>query len=329
MSFEEFQQKIASLAHPEGKIEMALELMRALLSDPAHLRMQEFWEVKNLCAEIFKEALNPLKRRPLWASYLELTEEANQFKLILDEKADFAIEQIDLALQLIEQDLKDNKLYSIELIFPQEFSTEAPCRTLQGEITFLNTLGCRLNALRTESIETEMRFKHRNRLLKQISHLGDVVFPRKKTLIKELSDLFLQGVVAFVDKEILLKNDIVLCQTLQKELTINPSTFKQVRQILSEAWNRERKPKVAVAPLPVVKKIECDLTQDVEKLLQRAKSGEEVGTELKDLKGLIKKRLEQYRREIGGSNLDFEKAINMQLLTESARNNLQRIEGCL
>jgi hypothetical protein len=329
MSFEDFEKQFASLPHPEGRVEIALEFMRTLLADGENVRMQEFWEVKNRCVEAFKLSMNPIKRRTLWTTYVELTDEAKQLKVILDDKANFAIEQIDLALQAIDRDLKQPQSYPVALEFPLNFPFEEKCRSLEGEISFLHMIGCRLNALRIESIETEMRFKHRNRLLKHISLLGDIVFPRKKELIKELSDTFLSKIQDFVHGDDFSRNDIVICQNLQKELTINPSTFKQVRQLLSEAWNRDRRPKAEVPSPPPPKGVEFDLTDQVEGILCRADRGEEVAEELRDLRGLLKKRIEQYRKEIGSSNLDFEKAINMQLLTEMARKNLQLVEARL
>lgn len=329
MSFDDFEKKLASASHSEGRIEVALEFMRTLLSGSENIRMQEFWEVKNRCGDEFKQSMNPIQRRALWTSYIELTDEAKQLKLMLDDEANFAIEQIDLALEAIEKDLKESNVYPLELVFPLEFPFEETCRNLQSEISLLHILGCRLNALRLESIETEMRFKHRNRLLKRISALGDIVFPRKKELIKELSEVFLKAIEGFISQDSFSKNDIVLCQTLQKELTINPSTFKRVRQLLTEAWNREKKPKAEVPPPVLKKEVKCDFEADVKRLIARVGQGEDLKKELQEQRSLIKKRLEQYRKEMGGSNLDFEKAINMQLLIDSARESLQLIEAHL
>ncbi|MBP9840928.1 MAG: hypothetical protein KBC64_00705 [Simkaniaceae bacterium] len=329
MSFDDFEKKFTSAAHSEGRIEVALEFMRTLLSDGENTRMQEFWEAKNRCVEAFKQSISPVKRKTLWSNYVELTDEAKQLKLILDDRANFAIEQIDIALDAIEKDIQESNVFPIDLSFPSSFFVEEECRSLQGEISLLHMLGCRLNALRMEAIETEMRFKHRNRLLKRISLLGDIVFPRKKELIKTLSELFLKEVQRFVNETSFSRNDIVLCQTLQKELTINPSTFKQVRVILAEAWNKERKPKVEAPSPPPKPKVEFDLSSEVNALLHKADQGDEVEEELRDLRVKVKRRIEQYRKEIGGSNFDFEKAINMQLLIESARKYLQMIEARL
>ena len=251
MSLEE---KLKTEKHPEDKVRIAIDEMRELLSKSGKLK--EFWEAKRLCMEAFKEQMHPVKRAALWSDYIGLVDEARRLKEIYDEQATFAIEQIELAAKAVESDLEryDELVKKVpDLAFPRKpyplKKKERKYNGMQRELNFLGILASKLDSLRKETLQTEMRIREKNRLLQAISRLGDLVFPKRKELIKMISDEFLEDVTAFVEEKFkdgkptdefpvyALLNDVRHLQHVGKLLTLNTGTFNKCRKKLSGCWD--------------------------------------------------------------------------------------------
>lgn len=255
-AFIEFSQKLGEFPTPEEKIAYGLSFMRDTISQEGSPRFREFWESRRLVLPLFKENVNSAIRPKLWGEYVELTVEARRLKEILEEQSAFAIEQIDLAIQAIEQDLTN-----FEALLAQSGEMEfrdAPYsirpkisvyHQMQQELNLLNTLASRLNGLRKEIIKTDMRIRFKTKFFKRLSELGDRIFPRRKALIEQVSAEFEKDVSQFVGKHFqgeevvgapyyALREEIKSFQWMAKVLTLSSAVFSRTRLQMSECWDK-------------------------------------------------------------------------------------------
>jgi hypothetical protein len=263
--FADFMRHFEEESTAEGKIRLSIDFMSAALSHSGTPRFKDFWEGRRLCLPLFKENISPKVRSQLWGSYIELSTEAKRLKEILDEQSAFAIEQIELAIQGLESDLER---YDHILSQSQEAPLLPECVTLkdkeefysqvQRELALLNTLAVRVNGMRKEVVKTEMRIRIKNKLLERLSLCGDQIFPRRKELIKKISQEFVNDVEQFIqsyfqDEEFKdlhlysLREEIKQLQSVAKILTLNTHAFTETRVKLSGCWdkikNREKERK--------------------------------------------------------------------------------------
>jgi hypothetical protein len=240
----------------EGKLRLGMDFMRTTLSQGETPRFKDFWECRRICLVLFKENIPAKMRTELWGEYVELSNEARRLKEILDEQAAFAIEQIELAILSIEADLEHLSTlveHTPDIAFPEESvcikEKQDSYNMIQKELLLLNTLAMRINGMRKEIIKTEMRIRIKNKLLERLSACGDKVFPRRKELIKNISQEFVGDIEQFVQtyfqsdeiKELplhVLREEIKFLQLLAKILTLNTQAFSVTRQKLSECWDK-------------------------------------------------------------------------------------------
>jgi hypothetical protein len=289
---------LETLTSIEEKINKCLELMQAALVYKAP-RFKEYWDVKKMCLPLFKEVAVAESRTALWERYIAISEEARQLKKILDEESSFVSQQIDLAISATEADLKAFQEGSRKAVWelPQECQFIEPKKgsyeAVQCEIGDLNHLATRLNMLRKELIKTEMRVRQKTKFFDRLSKAGDVVFPRRKELLKQISSMFTQDVSEFSEyagqeenrkkhPPFELREEIKAFQMLAKELSLDAAAFKETRQKLTACWDflktlDEKK------PIEVVKKEEPpredrdkqrrSLIEEFKKRLSEAKTG--------------------------------------------------------
>ncbi|KAG6559454.1 hypothetical protein RHABOEDO_001394 [Candidatus Rhabdochlamydia oedothoracis] len=251
----EFLEQFHGEIHIEKKIRLSLEFMRQTLSQGSSPRFKDFWEVRKICLSLFKEDMPISIRADLWNSYIELASEAKQLKEIVDQQSAFAVEQIELAIQALEKDVADMNVV-LELIADVVISEECFSlqknrelyATIQRELQLLNALAVKINSLRKELLKTEMRIRIKNKLLERLSLCGNQVFPRRKELIKQISEQFSQDVECFVysqfrEKELtqipgyVLRKEIKYLQQIAKVLTLNTHVFTETRVKLSTCWD--------------------------------------------------------------------------------------------
>lgn len=250
--FSLFKTQFDQEAEAEKKIRLAIDFMRSSLAQGQIPNFKDFWEARRLCLPLFKENINAKSRSLLWAEYIEISAEARRLKEILDEQSAFAVEQIELAISALEKDLEnyDALLQQFpDIDFPEKSETlhkNRPLyRDLQRELNYLNTFASRINGMRKEIIKTEMRIRHKNRFFERLSQAGDKVFPKRKDLIKQISDQFIEDVNYFVNvifKEqqvplFVLREEIKILQSFAKVLTLNTQAFSETRLRLSECWD--------------------------------------------------------------------------------------------
>lgn len=252
---EGFMQTLEQYPNVEAKLEYVIQFMEESLSQHGTPRFKSFWQARDVCLLLFKENISLTARTNLWAKYSELTKEARRLKALLDEQSSFAAEQIDLAIGALEKDLTQQ-----EETPSQPASLELPikCQTLdahnayyctvQHELDLLNTQAARINALRKELIKTEMRVRKKNQFFQRLSAAGDRVFPRRKELIKEVSQRFSADIDAFIaahfsssrinESLFFLREEIKNLQSVAKLLTLNAHAFTYTRTRLSECWDK-------------------------------------------------------------------------------------------
>lgn len=251
-----FLSQLETMQTPEEKIAHGLQFMRGAISQEGTPRFREFWEARRHLLQFFKQNLNPAIRSKLWDEYVELTVEARRLKEILEEQSAFAMEQIDLAIKAIEQDVQnlDALVEKSEIVeIPGDVKTVArkaeKYAAIQTELNLLTTLASRLSALRKEIIKTEMRIRYKTRFFKRLSELGDLVFPRRKRLIEQISEEFQKDVDRFIEEHFkgdeavgapyyALREEIKALQGLAKFLTLNTPAFTSTRARLSECWDK-------------------------------------------------------------------------------------------
>ena len=252
----ELSKQLDEISSVEGKIRFCLEAMRQTLSREGSPRFRDFWNIRQLCLTFFKESISPKLRSQLWGLYIELSSESKRLKEILDEQSAFASEQIELAIQALERDVAHQDILLAQV--PEEsFSLDNLAMkerldtyyTLQRQINLFNGLASRVNALRKEVLKTEMRIRIKNKFLSRLSVCGDLVFPKRKELIQQISSLFMEDVDQFVkihfqDEEFrglplyALREEVKQLQSVAKILTLGSHVFTEARLKLSQCWDK-------------------------------------------------------------------------------------------
>lgn len=285
-SNEHLQKFLSSLAEQpdvESKLKFVLQFMEDALAQGGAPNFKYFWEGRRASIELFREtSLSPNARFQLWNKYTELTNEGNRLKAILDEQSAFAAEQIDIAISAIEKDISEhaNGNSKTDIVEFPESQVLAPkiafYHDVQGELNLLNRYASRINGLRKELIKTEMRVRHKNKFFQRLSAAGDHVFPKRKELIKQVSQQFTQDVDAFIDESFkdenhkrspfYLREEIKSLQGMAKVLTLNTQSFTQTRLRLSDCWDKvkhlEKERKKERAQLREVSKQHENLVQE-------------------------------------------------------------------
>jgi len=238
----------------EVKLQKVIDFMEQSLAQTGSPHFKSFWQARGLCLQLFKENVSPAMRSTLWTKYTELSKEARRLKDLLDEQSSFAVEQIEIAIQALENDVA--QLDKIEELPPANFEIASSSLrknkdfyiSIQNQLDLLNKQASRINALRKELIKTEMRVRKKNKFFQRLSQLGDKVFPKRKELIASLSNRFIEDVDMFIshhfskedlkDSLFILREEIKALQGTAKLFTLNTHAFTQTRMRLSECWDK-------------------------------------------------------------------------------------------
>lgn len=255
-----------SLPSSEEKVQEGIDHMRAALTQEKNPDFKTFWIVRKHCLSLFPEILSSSVRATLWKDYIELTKEGRRLKSLVDEETSFAIDQIELAIGALEKDVElfnDNEEEFYSKNAKEEFFSESVF--LQDSLSYyqqrhpsliwLNAFVSRIINLRKELMKIDMRVRFRNRFFQRLSVLGDKVFPKRKELIKEISDFFSQDIKRFVKtyfenqdfseeknhkKISFLRNEIKILQNAAKILIVHSQVFSTTRGFLSGCWDQLR-----------------------------------------------------------------------------------------
>jgi len=308
--FEVFTKLFEDLSDHEEKLQLAIDFMESSLAQGSSPHFRSFWEARRLSLALFKENISPVLRGQLWAKYSELSKEARRLKEILDEQSAFAVEQIEIAINALEKDITEFDVqiekiaFDDSCVFPQALKEHYDIyQRLQRQLNILNTHASRINALRKELLKTEMRVRHKNKFFQKLSAAGDQVFPKRKELIKLISQQFADDVSKFIKQNFetegfhesfyLLREEIKAFQGLAKILTLNTHSFTQTRMRLSEGWDRikveekERK-KERVQQRIVFKENANEIDKQIQSLKETLEKNEESPIEAqKRVEGIV------------------------------------------
>jgi len=261
-----FFKKLAEIPSCEEKLRSSIHFMKEALSQVGSPHLRDFWEVRRLCLPLFKEELAPPVRTLLWEEYIALTREGRRLKNLLDEETSFAIEQMEIAIQAVEEEVAvypqkanenfEKNPFPASSQFPKALEQNIEkFQRLQAKLDLLNVYALRVNDLRKELIKTDMRIRQKNALFGRLSVLGDAIFPPRKELIKEIGELFAQDIQSFLDayfapqtfryekmchSVFFFREEIKSLQAIAKIFTINTQVFTKTRQQLSECWDKLR-----------------------------------------------------------------------------------------
>lgn len=333
--FESFLKDFQEESHLENKLQLAVDFMEVSLAQGETPHFRHFWEARKLCLPLFKENISPILRSQLWHKYSELSKEARRLKDILDEQSAFAVEQIEIAINALEQDISQfdqssgqdlgqDFLIDSNLFMQVLQDKQSSYQNLQGQLSVLNVQASRINALRKELLKTEMRIRQKNKFFQRLSAAGDKVFPRRKDLIKLISQQFIEDVNDFIkvqcggdlEQESSLYNlreDIKALQGLAKVLTLNTNAFTQTRLKLSECWDqikfKEKARKKERAQQKAV------FRQNADAILQQ----------IQELRG----EMEQGNRSIPDVNKQMDEIVAIMRETELGREELRKLREAL
>lgn len=252
--FEKFLTGLEQQKDTEAKLKYAFGFMKSCIAQNPPF-FKGFWEARIKCLELFKENIPSTLRTQKWEEFSDLSKEARRMKDQLDEQSNFAQEQIDIAISAIEKDLEE-----LPEVLKQEFPFSLPeeAHTLNSHFDFyqatqielhhLNLAASRVTSLRKELIKTEMRVRIKNKFFDRLSKIGDMIFPRRKTLIQEISQTFMGDVEKFIETHFSenfspesigpLREEIKALQQTAKFFTLNTQAFSQTRLLLSQCWDK-------------------------------------------------------------------------------------------
>jgi hypothetical protein len=246
--------EVDALATGEEKLERIVVFMQRALEGGGGYHIREFWEARRLCLKLFQLPIHPTVRVHLWARYSELCREARRLKDLFEEQSSFVAEQIDMAIDAIEEEFASlpEKLTQLPDVAAFQSCTSihqnlTQYQALHHELSYLNSFASRMASLRKEILKTDMRHKHKTRLLERLWAIGDSVYPRRKADIRKVSELFMADVEAFIQKtfvselsvhELLeAREEIKRLQGVEKLLTLSTEVFSKTRPQLSECWD--------------------------------------------------------------------------------------------
>lgn len=352
--FESFKKSFEEQTEHEAKLQLAIDFMEASLAQGGTPHFRSFWEARRLCLPLFKENISPALRNQLWTKYSELSKEARRLKEILDEQSAFAVEQIEIAIQALEKEISqfdeqvEKPAFHETLIFPQVLQAHYDVyQNLQQQLNILNAQASRINALRKELLKTEMRVRHKNKFFQHLSAAGDKVFPKRKELIKQLSQQFSDDIDQFIkqhfgadplhDSLYILREEIKALQGLAKVLTLNTHSFTQTRTRLSECWDRikveekERKKERAQQRI-IFKQNAEEIVKQIQTLKKTLEQNAESSTEAqKKVEGIV---IQMRKVELGRDELkalrdalgEVRKMIQDRIKSDEAMRQQQEVE---
>lgn len=249
---EEMKLQIDQQQDTESKLNLVVQYMESSLSQEGSPDFKVFWESRNFCLELLKESLPAVVRSAFWVKYRDLSKEARRLKDILDQESDYTAEQIEIAIQDLEQELTQTQIPNANLeplnLSNALLKNRAFYENTQTSLSHFNTIAARINALRKELIKTEMRIRTKNKFFQRLSTIGDHIFPVRKELIKEISQQFSADVDSFVQEHFgnqghpnesifALREEIKILQHIAKLFTLNTQAFNSTRLRLSECWD--------------------------------------------------------------------------------------------
>lgn len=204
-----------------------------------------------------------------------------------------------------------------EIKMMQAFAKELTLNTAVFTETRLKLSSC-WDKLKEEEGERKKEIAEKREIVKQEREkelAKERAFREKINLVKSGLQTLLDSTNELDSEQIAEKSEALKQEyaalTLSKiERQLFDRLFKQIKDLIAE-----KKGKALLS----LSKDDLDAIEKLEALL------EETRVERQEIKGL----LEQYRKTLGGSNLDFEKAMTMQEMMESEKERLEKTDAAI
>lgn len=291
MDYTHFLKELESKTDLEAKLRHIIAYMRLSLEHKEGPYFREFWESRKLCLDLFKEEMPRALKNLLWKDFIDLTREGRRLKSLLDEETAFAVEQIDLAIAVLESEVQKwhddpKELFSedFEITLPETETLrkhEQEYIETQQKLNLLNTFAVKVHAMRKELIKQDIRIRQKNQFFDRLSAIGDKIFPARREMIVHQSKRFIDAVAGFTEEffsaenfsveqarrlVFFLRKEIKDLQAVAKLLTLNTYAFTTTREQLSNCWDKlkgiEKEIKKEVAALKVKSQENVKLVQE-------------------------------------------------------------------
>lgn len=252
---ENFNTEIKNIGSDEKKIDFLFSAMKESIEDKKAPKLVKFWAAREILLNLFKNNFSHEYRKKTWDTYVNLSDEAKHLKTVLTNKAEFEIEQIDIAVKSIEKDFNNfdeliKKLPAINFPNNSKLLNEKKdfYVSVQREISLLSKFAQRIMSLRKEVIKISIFLTSKSLLLKRLSDIADKVFPKRNELIDKISLSFLKDVQSFIIKyfdnnekinspSFVVKEEIKNFQILAKSMSLSSEIFSKTRKLLSDKWD--------------------------------------------------------------------------------------------
>lgn len=359
-SFMLFCQNIEKASGLVDSLKCAFDFLRTCVETDFARMSKEFWQVKQLCLELFKEPLEQSFRYPLWQEFIELLNQAKFAEDLLSENSAFSLEQFELALKGLQsevssaEELEKSQWHLIDQVgfdgsqsSMEEFlrALNQEISTTQAHLVNYNNLAVRYRSLKEEIVEASLRAKDRRQLFDKLKAIRVLLFPRRKELIKKVSHLYLEEVFRFVESaraqlkegkkarpSHAIRTELKALQKLAKGLTLLPEAFKKARAQLAALWEElstldtERKAKF----LEKKEQLVSNAKAIEEKIAHIEKSAE--GKSLEEIKQLIREGKRHLRAQplLKEDSAAFDqrlRALEAPFIEEEERQMQKRIEA--
>jgi len=259
-SYATFSKEIEQTSSAVDKLKKTFEYMRSCLSDGIELRRSDFWQAKQLCLALFKTAMEPAFRYPLWRQFTEILDSAELASEMISESSAFYLEQFTLALEDLEKKAESEQtdaLFSITETLGFDGTQSAietfvaglreELFTLQGRLEHFRKYAMRYRCLREEIIDCQMSPRDKRALLDRLKIVRAKIFPAQSALTEHIDRLFNEEVTQFVSGALIageptkpiyvLKQELKALQKIAGALTLSSEGFKAARLRLTELWD--------------------------------------------------------------------------------------------
>ena len=259
-SYAAFSKEIEQTSSAVDKLKKTFEYMRGCLSDGIGQRRSDFWQAKQLSLALFKTAMEPAFRYPLWRQFTEILDSAELASEMISESSAFYLEQFTLALQDLEKKAESEQtdsLFSITETLGFDGTQSAletfvaglreELFTLQGRLEHFRKYAMRYRCLREEIIDCQMSSRDKRALFQRLKIVRGKIFPPRDALTERIDALFDEEVTQFVSGALIageptkpiyvLKQELKALQKIAGALALSSEGFKASRLRLTELWN--------------------------------------------------------------------------------------------
>lgn len=259
-SYATFSKEIEQTSSAVDKLKKTFDYMRGCLSAGIGSHRADFWQAKQLSLALFKTAMEPAFRYPLWRQFTEILDSAELANEMISESSAFYLEQFTLALEDLEKKAESEPVEpSFSITETLGFDgTQSALETfvaglreelfaLQGRLEHFRKYAMRYRCLREEIIDCQMNPRDKRALFQRLKIVRGKIFPARDALTERIDALFNEEVTQFVSGALIsgeptkpiyvLKQELKALQNIARALALSSEGFKAARLRLTEFWD--------------------------------------------------------------------------------------------